>query len=160
MKEKWSRTSFTVVVGVGGRVTGVRGTTLIIPSGNPEAASWGTWAAMRAAARRGSGAMGAAALQQRLEAEGGQAGANAHRQEIGAMGGRPSPWTTEEDDWLMGKEGQAYMKKQKDAQRNPHWCAPPLDRHTIKEAYEHAKYLRRKERGQVTSRGLGQVAIA
>ena len=51
---------FTVVVGEGGRVTGVGGTPLIIPRGNAETASWGTWAAMRAAAHRELGAMGGA----------------------------------------------------------------------------------------------------
>ena len=68
--------------------------------------------------------------------------------EIGAMGGRPSEWTTEEDDWLMSGAGQAYMKKQKKAKSNTQQCAPPLDRHIIKEAYGRAEYLRRKERAR------------
>ena len=90
--------------------------------------------------------MGAAALQQRLRAEGGQAGYSAHMQEIGATGGRPSEWTTEEDDWLMSGAGQAHMKKQKNARSNPQQCDPPLDRFTVKEAYRHAEYLRSKEK--------------
>ena len=44
----------------------------------------------------------------------------------------------------MSTVGQAYMKKQKDASRNTQQCAPPLDKHTIQQAYYRAYYLRKK----------------
>ena len=91
-------------------------------------------------ARRARG-RGGAALQQRLVAELGEAGAHAQMQEWGA---RASPWTREEDDYLMSPAGQAYMEKQKNAHDNTQKCDPPLGRHTIQQAYQHRYYLNKK----------------
>ena len=83
--------------------------------------------------------MSAAALRQRL----GPDEYSAHMAEIAASRGR---WTKQQDDYLMSEAGRAYKKN---ASKNTQQCDPPLEEFTIQEAYDHARYLRRKARGEL-----------
>ena len=68
--------------------------------------------------------------------------------EIGAKGGVKSAWTDEEDGYLLSKQGQTYLSRQPNANNNPQQCAYPLNRWTIKEAYNRASNLRARGKRQ------------
>ena len=109
--------------------------------------------------------MGAAALQQRLVAEGGQAAYTAEMAERGAMGGTQSvltrgakPATPNFKDWLKTEAGEAVATQPGAKIMNTTYCPEPYAAYTVAQAYNQHYDLTKRGRER-SRRGLVECVL-